>query len=300
MKKARFFILSVLCAAMLPTAAIAQPKITDGVDASGEPLSEQYYLTMPHKVGLKLLRNPALGEGEFVIRMSVHDAVSGCPRFGDFMTETSTDNMYLDVKLASYTVDMRDMPRNPNECKKDMQIPFADVVLDKNLLKAQGITKIRFNYDVFTDTYALDIGDNYVRLDPVKTRRKNSANVYAGHGGYMGGTPLELMFLPMDTVVLYAPAVPSNVSAAREIEAMAKGRGLVPLEAQTGVAMPTLPSKEAYYFTDPQNVVLKNLKGDAETMFGSVMVSKPVYGLRGNDVVSQSYDVYIKKPSLHE
>ncbi len=64
--------------------------------------------------------------------------------------------------------------------------------------------------------------------------------------------------------------------------------------------MPALPSKEAYYFTDPQNVVLKNLKSDAETMFGSVMISKPVYGLRGNDVASQSYDVYIKKPSLHE
>jgi hypothetical protein len=299
MKKARFFILTLMCAALLPGVALAQPKITEGVDAKGEPLSEDYYLTMPHKVGLKLLRNPALGEGEFVIRMSVFDAVSGCPRFGDFMTETSYDNMYANIKLASYTVDKRNMPRNPNECKKDMQVPHADVVLDKNLLQAQGITRIRFNYDVFTDLYGIEIGDNYVRLDPIKTKRKNSANVYSAHGGYKAGSPLELMFLPADTVVLYAPAVPSNMDAAREIEAMATGRGLVPLRQQAGLAMPTQTPK-VYYFTDPQNVYLKNLSGDAEKSFGSVTVSKSVYGLHGNDIVSQSYDVYIKKPSLHE
>jgi len=299
MKKTRFFILTLLCAALLPGMAMAQPKITEGVDAKGEPLSEDYYLTMPHKVGLKLLRNPGLGEGEFVIRMSVFDSLSGCPRYGDFMTETSYDNMYLDVKLASYTVDMRGMPQNPNECKKDMQVPHADVVLDKNLLKAQGITKVRFNYDVFIDTYSMEIGDNFVRLNPIKMKRKNSANVYSAHGGYNAGSPMELMFLPMDTVVLYAPSVPGNVDAAREIEAMATGRGLVPLRAQAGLAMPVQTPK-VYYFTDPQNVYLKNLSGDAEKSFGSVMVSKPVYGLNGNDIVSQSYDVYIKKPSLHE
>ena len=299
MKKARFFILTLMCAALLPAAALAQPKITHGVDAKGEPLSEDYYLTMPHKVGLKLLRNPGLGDGEFVIRMSVFDSLSGCPRYGDFMTETSYDNMYVDIKLASYTVDMRDMPRNPNECKKDMQVPHADVMLDKNMLKAQGITKIRFNYDVFIDSYNMEIGDNYVRLDPIKTKRKNSANVYSAHGGYKAGSPLELMFLPADTVVLYAPSVPANVDAAREIEAMATGRGLVPLKQQAGLALPVQTPK-VYYFTDPQNVFLKNLSGDAEKSFGRVMVSQSVYDLHGNDIVSKSYDVYIKKPSLHE
>lgn len=301
MKKARFFILSLLCAAMLPGVALAQPKITEGVDAKGEPLSEKYYLTAPTRIGMKLMRNPALGEGGFVIRLSAFDGISGCPRLGNFQTETTYDNMYADVKLGSYTVDMRNMPLNPNECRKDVQVPRTDVVMDKDQLRAQGITKIRFHYGVFTDAYDMEIGDNYVRLEPAKqyAKRKNKAQIYSAHVGYNTGSPMELRFLPSDTVILYAPSVPSDVDAAPAIEAMATGRGLVPLRAEPGLPLP-VETPRVYYFTDPQNAVLGKLQGDTPQSFGTVEVSKTVYGLQGNEVASKGYDVYMKKPSLHE
>jgi hypothetical protein len=301
MKKARFFILALTAAAWLPAAALAQPKVTEGVDAKGEPLSEKYYLTAPNKVGMTLLRNPALGEGGFVIRLSAFDGISGCPRLGNFNTETTYDNMYADVKLGSYTVDMRNMPLDPNKCRKDLQVPRTDVVMDKDQLRAQGITKIRFHYGVFTDTYDIEIGDNFVRLEPTKqfTKRKNTAKIYSPQVGYNSGSPMELRFLPSDTVVLYAPSVPSNMDAASAIEALATGRGLVPLRAEPGLPLPA-GTPRAYYFTDPQNTVLGKLDGDTPQSFGTVEVSKTVYGLQGNEVASKGYDVYMKKPSLHE
>lgn len=299
MKKTRFFVLSLLCACVMPMAAGAQSKITTGTDEAGVAFSDKYYLTAPSRIGIRLLRNPALGADGFVVRLSAMDAISGCARLGKPNATVTYNNMYADITMGSYTVDFRDLPLNPNACKKDSQVPFADVVLDKAQLQAQGVNKVRFNYGPFSDTYNMEIGTHFVRLEKGQGSSKHSANVYEAQTGYDPGTPLELGFMPEDTLMLYAPAVPTGVDATAAIEAMATARGLEPLREDDGLRLPGGAAK-AYYFTDPKNTYAGKLQGDAPQLLGSVAVSKTVYGLQGNEVVSRDYDVYMKKPTLHE
>ncbi|MBU0860097.1 MAG: hypothetical protein KJ667_09170 [Alphaproteobacteria bacterium] len=302
MKITRFFVTALTCLLMLPSLAVAQPKTTTGLDPSGEPYSNQYYLTMPDRVGLMLLRSSELGPDGFVLRLSMFDAHTTCAKMGPLNTETSYDNMYMDITVASYQVDMRDAPKNPQACDMKTQTPSADIVLNKAELQSRGTTKIRFHYMNYSDVFNIEIGDHFVKLDPVKPKAtsRNAANTYKPLSAYQVGSPLELWFLPENTLALYAPAVPQDKNVGADIEALAKGRGLLPITNAVPDFIAPRTTPQAYYFTDPQDMYLKTLKGNKAAVFAPLRLSRTVYGLHGDEVAYQSYDVYMKKPGLYE
>lgn len=289
----------LLCAA---GGALAQPKVTSGLDPSGEPYSNRYYLTMPSKVGVLLLRSAELGDGNFVIRLSMMDQRSSCADAGPLNTEHKFDNMYLDITVASYVVDMRNAPAHPGQCDRAPQTPYADILLNRDEMRGRGIKKVRFHYMNFTDTFDVEYGTHSIKLGKAAAMpaRKNVANAYVPHAAYGIGTPLELWFLPENTIALYAPAVPQGLDANAEIEALAKGRGLLPVTQSVPDFVPARTTPQIYYFTDPQNMYLKKLARGSAEVFAQLRVPKTVYGLHGDSIAYDYYDVYMKKPGLYE
>jgi hypothetical protein len=300
------FLSAALFCLMLPGGAAAQSKVTTGLDPAGESYSSQYYLMMPDEVGIVLLRSAELGSDGFIMRLALRDAQVSCAKIGPLNVETSYDAIYMDLKIASYVVDMRDK----NHCDKKPQIPSADVVLDRADLKARGISKVRVYFGNYSDTYTLDIGAHHVTLKPEKpiSRRMTfgskekvptiAADSAKPLAAYNVSTPLELWFLPQDLIMLYAPTLPQGQDASAEIMQLAKGRGLLPMEMD-GFVKPR-SAVDYHYFTDPQDMYLKTLEEDKGAPFGKIRMQSTVYGLRGDEVAYKSYDVYMKKPGLYE
>lgn len=294
---------AVSCAALLPAAVMAQPRVTSGTDASGVPYSRDYYLTMPDKVGLALLRSAELGQDGFILRLATQDARTSCATYGPLNIETSFDAIYMDVTVASYLVDMRDAPKDGRVCDNATQAPSADILLDRADLQARGISQIRFHYMNYTDRYDIEIGDHYIGFTPAKARAgaRNVAGTYGASGGYQLQTPLELWFMPLDTVALIAPAIPQGQNPEEAITTLAKGRGLLPVADSLPGFIPPRTTPQAYYFTDPQNMYLKSLPDDETAQpFAKVQLEHKIYGLRGDEVAYRTYDVYMKKPGVYE
>lgn len=296
--------LTVLLAAVLilPATAQAQPRKTDGLDEKGEALSEQYYLTLPLSIGMTLLQNSDIGGRNFILRLSALNAEQRCERLSPLVTKVTHDGQYIDIKVDHYRVDGRSSPRNPAHCRQDAQVPATDIVLDRDQIEADGTKYMRLHYQSFVDTYEIEIGENFIRLDKPAIKRPSTAtaNVYQPYRAYGVDTPAELWFLPADTVVLYAPGLPARRDARADIEALAAQQGLRPLAETLPDFKPLRASAvQEYYFTDPQGAYTdKTSQGPA--LFGTMAVEKKVYGLHGDEVATTEFEVYMKKLGLHE
>jgi hypothetical protein len=301
MKILRSLVIVTALLALSATAATAQPRAKTGTDETGAPFSNKYYREMPADVAVSLLSRPELPAGSFVVRLAVTDVVNSCARLTPLTYDLGYDNMYLDVTLNDYRVDLRDAPKAPQyECKVGNQFPVTDVPLNVNDLRARGITKIRFHYFVLIDTYDLELKDNYVRLTPAKQNNKVRANRFGGSKAYGVQSPLELWLLPKDTIVLYAPSEPDGKGLPDEINNLATGRGLLPLSTRLPGFVPPVTTPHQYYYVDPQNAYIKDLDGDQPQLFSTLRHMEKEYGLKGDEYSWHDIEIYMKKPGLYE
>lgn len=302
MKILRSLVLAVSALTLAAGGALAEPRMKTGTDENGEQFSNHYYRELPNAVDVALLSRSDLPPGQFIMRLSAPAVKNGCPKFSPMDYSIGYDNMYLDVELADYRVDMRDAPKAPQyQCEVGNQIPLADIPLNTNDLMQRGISKVRFHYASLVDNYDMQLDSNYVNLTPTKKPSTARAGRFGGSKAYGMNSPLEIWLLPEDTVILYAPTEPQTKDGlADEIADVARGRGLIPLTDRLPKFMAPVTTPRQYYFIDKKKTYVSKIKDEAGHSFAILHHPKQVYGLDGDHTGWENIDIYMKKPGLYE
>src|SRR5690606_7021713 len=147
----------------LPLVAQAQ------YDEYGVPYSNKYYQRSPARIAMALMRHPTLDDGFFILHLTASDnAYGGCIKFSELPYDISFKDIYMDLTVEAYTVDMRDSGQGPHyNCPEHAKAPTASVVLSKDLLRQNNVQRIRLKtVGGLTQYYDLELGDHRVRLRP--------------------------------------------------------------------------------------------------------------------------------------
>ncbi len=299
--RARFFVYAaILCAALLAAGTAQAQSGKAGnpyYDSNGEPYSEKYYPQKPGPLNIALTRAPGLDAKSFMVRISVTQPLTTCAKLGKIATSTDFMAAALNIKIEDYIVDMRDMPQHPEyECNRAGQQPYAEIVLNADMLKEKGTKQIKFKTSNGMEAYDIALTDHYAQLFPAKKQDPATMRLKAQQVAY-SKNPLKYWFYPAGTYILYAPDSSKGVDLRQEMDDFAKGRGLQPLENVIEGFKSPLKLNNAYYYVDGNGGADRFEEGQK---IGTVQTDIVVYGLEGDEMEHKNFAVYARKPGQYE
>lgn len=270
------------------------------VDSQGQEYSHRYYKKRADRIYLSLVRKQEFDSGQFILRMATGSLFSGCPKLGNLGYQVKFENSVMVVDIGEYTVDMRDLPSASHyACNVSGRTPAAEIPLTKQQLLDQGIKQVEFRNGPFIDKYNLELSDHYVRLKPsdnsipaaMRHQPQKLSNV---------SDPLTHWFYPEGTVMLYTPGADPGSGAEEGLREVADHYGLVPLTEILPSFNSPLTAPGYSYYVDSGNQLPPSLFEEGGQRIGTTNIHKVVYGLRGDQQVVESLDVFAKPPGANE
>lgn len=176
---------------------------------------------MPNVLNVALLRQND-NSGEAVLRLSTVVSLSGCMKVEPLRHDVEVNDMYLDVVVKGYDVNLIDSKKG---CPQGAQQSIADIPLDRQLIADNGIEQIRLVLDrgLGSDYYLVNLGTDRLELTPTSQKIFKPGKRPAG-----GQIALSHWYYPKETLVLTAPRPGVNQETGI-IEAFAKAYDLTPL-----------------------------------------------------------------------
>lgn len=273
---------------------------TNFYDSTGSAYGNLYYKDKPQTVAVSLTGGAGLGPGQFVLHLSLPDALNGCPKVSDFSHEARFHDIYLDVEIKDYAIDMRNLTSAPHyDCDQRQRYPTADIILDTNDLARRGIRQIRLRRGYFTDYFDIEMNDRYVRLQPSDTEIPDYMR-YRQQKIYNVKNTLNRWFYPDNTVILYVPDADDDQYIKTSLDTLARQHGMEPLEnIYKGFTSP-LVLPHFYYYVDKTKTLTKGNTIPDGVAIGTVMADKKTYGLYGDDIIQEDLAVFAKTPGIYE
>lgn len=283
-----------------PSLSTPAPKRSDYYDQEGQPYSSLYFKKRAATLGISLVRMDGLEPGQFVLRLTAGDAVSGCARLSNPAYEVKFQDIYMDVRVDEYIVDMRNQTGAPHYgCNQGVQVPTVEIPLSRDDLRSRNIQRIRFNNGPFIDYYDIRLDDHRIQLLPSESERPGMAR-YRPQKIANVRNPLIHWFYPANTVILYVPGAAGQTPGLRtNLDAMARGMGLEPLENQMPAFKSPLIQSNYYYYVDTKGRL--NRPGLSEGIsIGNVNVTQAVYGMKGDEAITNDLQVFARRPGMYE
>ncbi|GEM_PF-2272947 len=271
------------------------------LDPNGVPYSSKYWEGLPGDNVIALVRKPELTEDQFILRITDRNAITGCAEISDYGFETEYRDIYLDINILGLTVDMRDQPKYAHfQCNQHMQIPTADIVMNRQDLVKNETQQIRMHNENDTNYYNVKLYDNRVMIlpdpsDVTVTRR------FKPHGMPGKYTSLVYWFYPLGTIMLWVPGEEATPEIIGWLRAFAQEKGLTPLETVYKDFESPMTSKKYQYFVDTAGTMTGNDPGLVDGKpIGAIATTKRIYGLYQDEYEPAEMVVYAKTPGMYE
>ncbi|PZO83332.1 MAG: hypothetical protein DI626_09145, partial [Micavibrio aeruginosavorus] len=224
-----------------------------------QSLSDKGFIK-PKTVQIDIVEMPYMEDGQFGLRMSVPDVVSGCYTLTPLEYEAKfVDPYYLDIKVKRYRRIAPEGAAATAKCEEGNKMSTAMMVLDRKDLLQRGTKEIRFSNDAVTDTYKLNVSDTDVELIPRSMLVFKATNLSGPlkdrivHG-----------FSGSDIVALQVPMAQNGDDLSYEVIRFASSRALSPVG--NGEAAATGNGRAIYYFHDNGGTI-RSLLGDQQYAF---------------------------------
>ncbi|MCB9989486.1 MAG: hypothetical protein H6868_09190 [Rhodospirillales bacterium] len=255
------------------------------------------YTVTPNRLQIALLHNDGGEPGQFILKLAALNAMNGCPKIGPISYTSEFKDIFLDIKIGDYQVDMADLPAAPHYgCNQEQSQPTASIVLSRDMLKENNTKTIRFDSGYSIEYYDVLLTDDAITLrradkEYLLPSRIEEARVPAKK------EPLSLWFYPENTVILYAPKAGKDQDISAQVEKLALSRGLVPLSSvMPDFTSPLIQSNYAYY-VDKSGRFSKNKDGG---LLGKIEMPVEIYGLEQNYIKMKDLEIFARRPGLYE
>ena len=202
----------------------------------------------------------------------------------------------MEITLGRRTIDKRNMPRYAHfECNLSLQESRATLIMGKDLLRDNGVKRIRFRAPGTVENFDVKWTEEYIQLVP--SYGKNPA-VMRFQAREVSGirNPLKLWFYPENTVILKAEGASKDVVLAGRMEELAKRLGLQPLATVMPNHQSTHKLPEEFYFIDTKGHY-PNAKGE---LLDYIQADVMKYGLEADEPAQKSVAVFIRKPGQYD
>ncbi len=251
-------------------------------------------------IGLSLQRKPEFEPGYFALNVAASMPVHGCYQISDIEYTTEFKDIFLDIEIVRFRALIEDPPSAPQyECDQRAQLPGAEIVLNKDMLKEKGTKHIRFHTDPFIDYYDIDVTDERVRLIPTDAENQGVWR-FVPKQIYKINNTLTHWFYPEGTLILSVPDAEKKHDIEGRIMALAESKGLVTLQSiYTDFKSPIVLPHHYYYvdkekhFTDAPDIA-------QGALLGSIFVEKTVFGLDADEQVLDEIRVLVRTPGTYE
>lgn len=296
----RFFALLFIVAALLPLAlpARADQASKDAyLEKYGRAHNNVHTTLQPTSIQISLARLPGMGPDEFAIRLTSPDTVVGCFAISDLYYAGFFKEIYADIYLNGYEMDLRGQPNAPHyNCDLGYKNATAWVKMNRNDLIANGIKQYRIWNGPFANYYTIDMAKNKITL---RASQQMGPVKFTPHstGTY---DPLTFWFYPQNTVLLYAPQARPDDDFEDKIRAFAEEKGMVPLDAVYPEFNSPLATGGFYYYVDRQNVIASTPGIESGLRLGAITIQKTVYGLKGDETAAQEMKIFARSPGMYQ
>ena len=289
------------CALLAALLALAAGGAAQAGSLSGNSYSNKYYQKHPTGILIALKRADGLAPRQFILSLSAKDAVTGCARLGNLGFESAFSDIYLNIKIDAYTVDMRNPTATPPAgCDRRYQVPKAEIILSLDDLAAHKTQHIRFKTGMFTDNFVVDLGDNSIQISPAQNGTTSEFSRYQPQKIPHVKNPLSLWFYPEGTLILYAPDAPGGLNLRPYMDELAAQSGLVPLESALPGFTPPVDTPYVFYYLDKEKRLAATPGIDGGVPAGKIMAQTKFYGLKGDELTPRTLNVMARTPGLYE
>ncbi|MCC6597691.1 MAG: hypothetical protein IT559_02760 [Alphaproteobacteria bacterium] len=220
-----------------------------------------------------LVRQPD-AEDHFILRLSAPVVITGCLKKNDTKIDITKQGEMLQIKLTGEPIspDQYTVRYAQYSCDTQTGLSAADIDFSADTLTEDGIKNIRINADggLIIGTYTLRIDEQKIVLD--KATPGGTARGGAGQ--------ITLWRYPANTYVLSAPDIDiGDESIIREIRAMARGKGLTPLEEILPGFTPQDQNRKKIYIVDERGIFRDQATGETNKAFaiGSIQQDEIYY-----------------------
>ena len=281
-------------------AQLDQANQNKNYDSDGTPYSSQYKSIYPKGVFVSLMRMPGMPNNMVTLRLGLEHQMSGCPKLSPLASEVQVFPGEMEVLVADYRLDMRDLPQNPHyECAQGQQTPSADIVLSRDDLIANDTKMLRLRFDRKTDIYDVVVTPQSILLMPASNALGQSTYFKPLNVARVEN-PLKFWFYPENTMILYAPDVDAKTDVSLQIREMAAAQGLEPLETVYPGFRSPVKDPNYFYYVDSKGKYASTVKESPGYVVGQIGVEKSVYGLVADEKIVQNIDVYAKRPGTYD
>ena len=240
---------------------------------------------------VQVLRVPGGKPGDFTIRATNPDTVSGCVTLTNPEVKVKFLMNKVDVSLESdQTFELKDdEPRyGAYSCDIETHSSYFEVTLNRDELIEHNSKSIGLKSKEF-GMYSSD------KID-VSQEKIELLTQYP-----WGSELITFWFYPANTVILHAPAAKSGQDVGALIDEFAQSKGLVPLsKTLKGHELPYWAVNMKYY-TDPNGGILNQLSTPGENLkIGEVTAHRTVYGSEGAGDQAYPLDILARTPGVSD
>jgi len=291
---------AVMLAPTAPAQAQAQALQQGYFDERGEAYGTKYYVERPQRLSVSLARDPALPEDNFILRIAVDHAMTGCPRMSNLESEIDYSDTHLNIWIKDYKVDMRNLPQYAHyECGQTQNAPAANLVFSKDDLINNNTQIIRMRVGQISDFYDVSINERRVSITPSQISGQQM-QYYRPLRSAQVRNPLKRWFYPEGTVMLYAPDAAPTADIADAINNMARQQGLRALQEIYPDFTSPLVSGAYFYYVDEQGTIAEAARPYQGHRIGAITTQETIYGILDDEIVTRDIPVYAKKPGMYD
>ncbi len=290
-----------------PQSLNASPALSDRIKECGD-MEPKTYCTSLSRVMVSLSRppesvKPKAKPGDFILRMTSRYGQSSCYKFSKIGYKVEYQDIYLNIGATVFKIDARDMPLHPEyECNMQTVYPSAEVPLNVDEMKKNGVEQIRFQDDGETDYYDVIYGDHYIEIkeQPPKVTTEPRYQPVYNFGNVK--KPLRVWLYPAGTVILRASGVPHGIDIRGRLDALAGEKHLAPLENVIKGFTSPIDDTDSFYYVDTskKRQLLKEDGIKDGIPFGVVTIPATVYGADGEESIERPIQVFAHTPGAYE
>lgn len=242
--------------------------------------------------------DPRKSETDFTLRFQAQGVVAGCATMKKGRVPRAQKEMYKNIKdgakiqylgkrmkIAILDTDLdvkKRAPRYDNyDCKKNHNISFVDIPLNRDDLIKRDTNKIKLDSIKYGDFGEHEIDVNEDRL---------IFKVKTSEGEYWP----TFWFFPANAIVLDATGSKQGENVTEMIREFGISHGLIPMEdVLEGYKLPHTVHNHVF-FTDPSGKFINRLDDENTSAFvGKIKPTRTIYGVDGPREQSYSVDVHV-------
>lgn len=242
----------------------------------------------PQRIDVSLVHEKYMEPGQFGLRLTVPEVMSGCWEVSPLEHEAKfVEPYYLDIRVKRYKRTLTETRHPQYECPKGNKVATTTVLLNRRDLEEKEIKKIRFKSAVFGDTYEIVYRENSLELVPESMVAFKARN--------LGGPDKDRLVMDFDRVgalALHVPLAEYGEDVGSQVRRIAYAYDLIPLDDPP-------PSRmyrglgQTFHFADAGSGLPEKIKRRGYYELGMVRVERPYDSPRGRTHIPVDLRVFV-------